>query len=431
MDLIKPFKGICYNTKKVSLEKVTAPPYDIIDQKDQNTFYEKDEHNVIRLILGKINETDTDENNRYTRAGDYLDKWIGEDTLSEDKEAFYYILKQDYKIGGVSRSSYGVIAAIRVHPWTDKIILPHEKTLSKPKADRLNLFKATSANLSPVYMLYEDDNKTADRFLSLYSETHEASGSFTDTAGVVNTFWKMSEADGRVFADYINKRNLFIADGHHRYETALNYKEYRKSLDENNNEEKPYNFVMTYLTGAIEDRLTIFPTHRMIFNFGKDKIKNSFTEIKKYFDVTDVFSLDEMKTKLKNNFSKHAYGFYMKGETFKVMTLKECVSLKEAMPNEKTEATRELDVRILHSLVFENILSATPEMQADASVIRYTRDDNEACERVDSGEFEAAVFLNPTPLSSIIKVSLAGDVMPQKSTFFFPKLPSGIVMRKM
>ena len=429
MNVINPFKSLRYNTDKVSLDMVAAPPYDIIDSQEQKSLYEKHENNIIRLILGDMHDDDTENNNRYTRAKEYLDSWSKEQILIEDDKPYFYILRQDYQIDDIKKSTYGIIAAVRLHKWEEGIILPHEKTLNKPKEDRLKLFKATSANLSPVYMLYEDDDRMADRFIELYTESNATLLSFIDTAGVVNSVWAMALDECIEFSTHINKKTLFIADGHHRYETSLAYKEYRESID-GKDDNAPYNFIMAYITGAIEDKITIVPTHRLLFNIGIDKIKPLVHSLEKYFDIKNIASYEEASTLMDKNFDKHSFTIYIKGQSFIFITLKENIDTCDLL-NEKTKSLANLDVKILHSLILENMLGITVEEQASGTSISYMRDGKESIDKVNSGEYKAAILLNKTPLKSIIDISNDREVMPQKSTYFFPKLPSGIVMRKM
>lgn len=431
MALINAFKSLRYNKGKVALEDVIAPPYDVISEELQKSLHEKSSYNIINLILGYTKEDDDENNNRYIRARECLDSWQKENILLEDDDDFFYILKQEYKMFGQTRATFGIIANVELHNWEEGIILPHEKTLDKPKQDRLKLMKATDLNLSPVYMLFEDEQKNINDFIFMYTETNDPIFSFTDTDEVVNTMWSMPVGKCGAFTDVLNQQKLYIADGHHRYETALEYKKYRQAQDSTKDKNASYNYIMTYITGALEGRISLLPTHRMLFNIGVDKIKSLVESgLNEYFDIQKVSSYEAADALMKEKYDKHTFILYSKEEGFVFIALKDGLD-KLALLNVKSKALSELDVKILHTLVLENILGITAQEQADGTRISYTRDKNLAISEVDNGNCEAAIILERTPLKSIIDVSNDREVMPQKSTYFFPKLPSGMVMKRL
>ncbi len=431
MALINPFKSLRYNLDKVSLDDVSAPPYDIINSEQQEILYGKSPYNVINLILGHVKDGDDDSDNKYTRARQCLDSWKSEGILVEDEENCFYVLKQEYKIFGQPKSTFGIIANVELHEWSDGIVLPHEKTLNKPKKDRLKLMKATDMNLSPIYVIYEDDQKNIDDFLSLYTETHEPIFSFTDIEDVVNTLWLMPVEKCGAFTDVLNQQKLYIADGHHRYETALDYKKYRASQDGGKDKNASYNYIMTYITGAIDSRISLLPTHRMLFNIGAEAITSLVDEkLGQYFDVTKVDSYDAADAMMKTAYDRHAFIIYSKESGFVFVALKNGLD-KRALLNVESEALANLDVKVLHTLVLENMLGITEHEQASGSHIRYTRDATYAISEVIEGHYDAAIILKRTPLKSVMAIADDKEVMPQKSTYFYPKLPSGMVMKQM
>ncbi len=432
MALINPFKSLKYNQDKVSMQDVIAPPYDIIDDELQKSLHDKNPYNIINLILGYAKEGDDENNNRYTRAREALDSWKQEGVLVEDEEDFFYILKQEFKMFGQMRATFGIIANVKLHNWEEGVILPHEKTLDKPKEDRLKLMKATDINLSPIYMLFEDEQKNINDFIAMYTEINDPIFSFTDTDEVINTMWNMPVEKCGAFTDVLNQQKLYIADGHHRYETALEYKKYRQAKDgDGADKNASYNYIMTYITGALEGRISLLPTHRMLINVGVDKITSLVdNDLNEHFNVKKVPSYERADALVKESYDKHAFIIYSKNDGFVFITLKDGLD-KAALLNVESKALAELDVKILHTLVLENILGITVQEQADGTRIRYTRDNRFAISEVDAGNCEAAIILERTPLKSIIEVSNDREVMPQKSTYFFPKLPSGMVMKQM
>ncbi len=444
MSLINPFKSLKYNTEKVYLNDVIAPPYDIISREQQKQLHAKSEYNVINLILGEVKDTDDDTNNRYTRAKESLDKWLDDGIIVEDAEECFYILKQEYEIYRQANGSYentkcyekkytfGIIANVELHEWFENVVLPHEKTLDKPKKDRLKLLKATNVNLSPIYIVYEDDQKNIDEFIHMYTQSNNPIFKFTDTENVVNTVWSMSVEKCGAFTDVLNQQKLYIADGHHRYETALEYKKYmQEKTGDTKNKTASYNYIMAYITGALEERISIIPTHRMLIHIGAEKIKSLIDEkLGQYFDIQKVDSYEKAAILMNESYDKHSFILYTKESNFLFIVLKDRFDKQELL-NIKSKALADLDVKILHTLILENMLGITEKEQASGDHIRYTRDDSFAISEVDNGNCDAAVILERTPLKSIIAVANDKEVMPQKSTYFYPKLPSGMVMRKL
>lgn len=435
---IRAFKGLRYNSEVVSYEKVTAPPYDVIDEDERNALLSQDPHNVVRLILGDQSEGDTEENSRYTRARDTLAAWCADGSLRHDEAPAYYILRQRYTNKyGEKKETIGVVAALRLSPFGEGVVLPHERTLSKPKADRLELIKKTATNLSQVYLMYRDDDDAVYAALTAFADANAPVATFTDKTNVENIVWVMPEAEGAKMKACIDAKTLYIADGHHRYETMIAYRDYRREVD-GMDADADYEFGMVYLTACSERYQSVYPTHRLIFDIPQDIIGALPKALETHFTVEAIPVGDDIKKArdllfrfMHERKALHTFGLFRKGDNvFYQFTLKGEAVLKEKMKDEEA-IVRELDVPILHTLVLEELLSLDKERQAAQTNLTYTRDDDFAIDAVVDGDYQAVFLLNATPLTSVLDVSDAKAIMPQKSTYFFPKLPSGVVFRTM
>ena len=271
MAKVVPFKGFRYNTEKFSnLDSVTAPPYDIVSADGVQELYNKDEYNIERIDNGMDFDSDTDDNNRYTRSGDYLSKWINEQALIRENDDAFYIYEQIFSLndGKPAHSLKGIISLVQLAEFSENIILPHEETISKAKDDRLKLMRETAANTSPIYSLYLDEEETIARLIEANSEG-EPDISFM-AADVKQNLWivKDKEVLNRITKLFANKK-LYIADGHHRYETALNYRRERHEADGSGIGTKDYDYIMMMLVSASNSGLFVFPTHRLVKNIDR------------------------------------------------------------------------------------------------------------------------------------------------------------------
>lgn len=418
---IHPFTGLRYDEKRFPLDLVTAPPYDIISPEARDEFERTHENNVVKLILGKEKSGDTDADNKYTRARGYLDAWMRDKVLIRDDVPQYYILSQEYTSkNGSRRRTLGIIAELTLSPFGGGIVLPHEKTLSKPKEDRLKLFSATGANLSQVFMLYRDDG--AVRMFLEAAASRPPLASFTDTAGVRNSLWAVPAGADDIALAFRDKK-LYIADGHHRYETAVHY---RDMMREKHGAGGAYDRVMIYMTAA-DDALSIYPTHRMISGIPAHAVSALPKAVSPLFTVTplarDIPHADALAKET------HAFVYVTRDGSYKI-ALKPNVDLAAEISGASPEV-RSLDVTVLHRLILEPVFGITAEHLSAQTNLTYTRDDAEALASVASGKAQAAFMLNATPLASVLAVADEGSFMPQKSTYFFPKLPSGLVFRLM
>ena len=423
MAVIKPFRGMRFDTEKAGeLKTLCCPPYDIISEEERKEFIKQNEYNVIRLELPKEGE------DVYARAGEVLDMWRSKGILIHEDKPAIYIYEMEFNAYNKRRSVKGMIARVKVEEFSKGVILPHEFTLSKAKTDRFNLMKATNCNFSQIYALYMDSEHTTLKTIDEQSD-FDAQYEFTDDDNITHRLWVCT--DEAVIAKLINDfadRKLYIADGHHRYETAVNYRNWCR---ENgiSKEGDPQDYQMIYLVDMEHPGLIVFPTHRMVRDlesFDKNKVLRSCEE---YFDIEKYTSVGNMNTVLTKQYKegKKAFAFYCgKGEWY-LLTLKDLAVMDSVLP-ELSPASRQLDVSVLHSLVLEKTMGIDKENMANQINLTYTKFFEEAIMKVDKGEFQCSFILNPTRVTEIRDVAAAGEKMPQKSTYFYPKMITGMVM---
>lgn len=428
---VKPFEGIHYNKGKIeNLDDVMSPPYDIISEEMQETLYNKHPNNFVRLILGKINPDDNDDNNRYTRAKKMFDEWLDESILKGSNKPAIFPYKISYKLDGKDKTMNGFFVLLKLDP-SYKLVKAHERTLSKPKADRLNLMRACHSNLEPIQLLYIDEADT------IRKKTDEVIDEpIIDVVGYDGFNHKLWKLEDENIISMIQKQLkddiLFIADGHHRYQTAINYAEEMKEKTGNTNPDAPFNYRMVILANIFDEGLAILPTHRFVkkdidWDEAIEKLKEYFTiEEKKpngkNAEETSVKIMKDISTK-----NKHKFAIYLK-DKYLVLTLKDEKSM-DKFAGDRSKTWRTLDVSILHKIVLEHVMGINQDNLEDH--VKYTRADEEAVKFVDSKKFDFSVLMNATKIGELKAIADAGEHMPQKSTYFLPKMLSGLVMYKM
>ena len=420
---IKPFKGMRYNTFLAGkIGELCCPPYDIISEEERLGYIAENEYNVIRLELPKEGE------DVYKTAGEVLDMWRNTGVLVHEIKPAVYIYEEEFNAYNKRSSVKGIIVRVKVEEFSKGVILPHEFTLSKAKADRFNLMKATNCNFSQIYALYMDEEHTTLKTIDRLSD-RKPDQKFTDNDHVTHKLWIIT--DEKVIEKLVNDfadRKLYIADGHHRYETALNYRNYCR---ENgiSKEGDPQDYQMMYLVDMQHPGLVVFPTHRMVRDlesFDKDEVLKGCEE---YFDIKKFTSVGNINSELAKQYKqgKKAFGFYCgKGEWY-LLVLKDIEVMAKVLPD-LSEASQQLDVSVLHSLILEKTMGIDKENMANQINLTYTKFFEEAIMKVDKGEFQCSFILNPTRVTESRDVAAAGEKMPQKSTYFYPKMITGMVM---
>jgi uncharacterized protein (DUF1015 family) len=416
MAQVRPFRGILYDTKKIDIASVVAPPYDVISPSVRDDLYEKDKNNIVRVILGKEKKSDTARHNKYSRAGELFNEWLKKKIFVKDKKRAIYIYTQQYLHKGRKRTRTGFIALMRIEDPRKSGVLPHEYTLSKPREDRLNLIEKTQANLSPIFSLFQDKENKINGILKPFIRSEEPLFAI-DLAGVTHKLWRMTDKGAiNGIRRHMRNKRIFIADGHHRYEVALAHRNrMRKTRPFNEN----MNHVMMYFSSLSEKggHITVLSTHRVVSNIEGFDESGIRLKLKKYFRVTNADSLEHVVGSVERAPRKmHMIGMYG-GKRFYLLALKK---------GSCDHSSKKLDVTILHDLIISKILGVkNPE-----SSIKYIRDEGVAVSLVDKGSYELAFFLRPTAVSDVKALAEKGEMMPQKSTYFYPKLLTGLVINK-
>jgi uncharacterized protein (DUF1015 family) len=424
MPTIRPFRGIRYNQSKVSITTVVAPPYDVISPEQQNAYYEKNPFNIVRLILGR-------EEDRYAAAAKAFAEWQSAGVLLRDEKPAVYPLIQTFQnADGSTIRRKGFIALCRLEEFEKGIVLPHEKTLSKAKEDRFKLFKATNSNFSQVFGLYSDPKKKVDAIVTSFFTSPAAID--VTFEGIRNQLWVLSDASAlEKIEKEMEPKQVLIADGHHRYETALAYRDLMRSQNPHHTGTELYNYVMMFFTNLDDEGLVIFPTHRVIHSLPKFNWSAVSSSIKQYFELKEFFSHKELLKELALR-KRHSYGIIVEKEPqFFVASLKNETMLDSLVPSEAPGEVKELDVVLLHSFILGKVLGISIEAQEKKLNIHYIQRIEDCVEEVKNGTAQIAFIVNPTRIEQVRAVAKAGHTMPQKSTFFYPKLLSGLVLNKM
>lgn len=421
----KGFKGLRFNTEKAgSIASLVCPPYDIISEHQRIAYIKENEYNIIRLELPKGNDP-------YAEAAKLVEEWESSGILIREKKDAVYIYEEEFTAYGKRQSIKGCILRVKLEDFDKGIILPHEFTLSKAKEDRLSLMKATHCNFSQIYTLYSDKHRVTDSKLDRLS-SGAPDIELTDSDGVTHRLWIVTDEKevSSICIDFADRR-LFIADGHHRYETALNYRNYcRENGLSKAGDAVDYQMMM--LVNMEHPGLVVFPTHRIVrdlADFDKDKVITACSE---YFDIsrhTEPDKIEETLTPLYKE-GKKAFCMYCGGKEWYLLILKSTEPMKKFLPN-VSKASQGLDVSVLHTLILENIMGIDAENMAKQINLTYVKRLDEAIAEVNEGRANCAFILNPTKISEICEVSSAGEKMPQKSTYFYPKLITGLVMNKL
>ena len=432
-----PFRGLRYNQEAIAdLSRVVSPPYDIISPELQKHFHDKDTHNAIHLEYGLELPDDDGGNNRYARAAASLDRWLQDRILVPEPAPAFYFCREEYRVPGGGRAVRdGFIGAIRLVDFSQGIVLPHERTHSGPKEDRLKLLEATGANLSPVYSLYPDADLKVTSLLKEATESRDPDIDFSDEAGTRQMLWVIDDpAVTSSLSEALSERNLFIADGHHRYETALAYSEARRAAGDA--EGLPHDYLMMYLSSMDDESQPILPVHRFISGLGKETLAQWKKELEGDFHITSVpGSGGDRAASLISSLEaapadRNAFGIYIAADdSYHLLTARRPRPLIGSDDSDHSPAWRSLDVAVLDRMVFAELLGMTPGGKNAGARVRYVERTDQALVEIDGGGFDIAFFVRPTTMAEVRNIARAGDKMPQKSTYFFPKPLTGLVFR--
>lgn len=429
---IAPFRGVLYDFTKVDASAVLAPPYDVIDDAGRAALADKDPKNCIRLILPA-----GDGDAKYAAAAETLDGWLDDGTLVRDERPAIYRYHQIFtsaELGGAQVTRRGFIAAVRLHRFDEGVILRHELTLKGPKIDRLNLMKATGAHLSQIFTLYSDPAQETDRAFAAVEKGEPVFDGVTDD-GTRHRLWRVTDREtiGQV-AKVIASRKLYIADGHHRYETMIALRDHmREQAGGELDRDSAGEYGTLFLANMDDPGLVVLPTHRLVHSLADfdsaallDKASRFFTARSIEGGASDAASIRRLLADAGT--SGPSVALVLPGsDDAHVLTLKPDFDPAGA-GLELPAVLRQLDVSVLHGVIFEHILGITKEAQEAKTNLRYYKDTTKAL--AERGEGQALFLMNATPVAQVRAVSDAGEVMPQKSTFFYPKIASGVLFTK-
>ena len=419
---VRPFRALQFTEKAGDIASLTCPPYDIISEEQRRAYLACNPHNVIRLELPREGE------DFYATAGETLAGWLRDGLMAVADTPAFYLYAIDFTVADRTYNVAGVIGEVELTPFSEGIVLPHEETLSKAKADRFDLMTATGCNFSNIYSLYQD----GDNILNVmdFAATAPLVYDMVDEAGLRHRLWAITDVDdqAKLSAHFADKK-LYIADGHHRYETAINYRDSRRAQGAPVG--GPADHVMMMLVEMSHPGLVVFPTHRLVRGLDGFDSKALLCACAEQFELKTL-PLCEVKPQLDAAYAagKKAFGFYTGGEEATLLTLKDEAVMDALLP-ELSEASRRLDVTVLHTLILEQRLHIDKANMAAQRNLTYTRSTEEALKSVNRGESQCAFLLNPTRVEEIGAVAAAGEKMPQKSTYFYPKLITGLTMRYM
>jgi len=410
---IKPFRAIHYSKDVIGrdLSAVITQPYDKIDAKMQDEYYRKHEYNFVKLILPR-------EENRYEMAAKRLKEWKEKGVLVRCRAPAIYVYTQEFELQGKKYVRRGFIAAMRLHPFEERVVLPHEKTHRGPKEDRLNMLRATKTNLEAGFVLYKDDGRVRD----IINETIKGEPKFygVDDYGTVTRLYPVKDPEKiKVIQDVLRDKQVVIADGHHRYETAVYFRDEMRSKVPDWKENHAFNYRMTYMVSLDDEGLVVLPTHRLL---AKVKIgEDHWDQIRKYFSVEEIDPA-EAEAYLDARRDKNAFVVY---QDEKAYGLELTGDVSSFMDPSWSEAYKSLDAVVLREVIFRIMGVVDPKIDED---IFYERWINDAIARVDGGEAKVAFLLNPTPPEKVLEVARHMERMPQKTTDFYPKVISGFTM---
>jgi len=429
MATIRPFKGVRYNPEKITdLSTVISQPYDRVRHGLQDKYYGQSPYTIVRIIKGKEEAGDDEGNNVYTRARGYYDTWLQEGVLMREEVPAFYALYQTTTLpDGSKRTRKGLIAALELSRFDEGTVLPHERTHSGPKVDRLNLMRATEVNFGHIFMLYP-----GGRINDLLDKAIEGQPGFELRElfehDVVQQFWPVTDPDlvQAIVEEMAPRRNLIIADGHHRYETAITYRDEMRVKYPDAPANAGFNYRLVTLVSMEDPGLVILPTHRVIHSYEKMDGAAALEKAKEYFEVTPVADRAALEAALAEATpSNPRFGFY--DGAYAALALRDPAVLEELLPDRSPD-WRLLDVAVLHEIFIERVLEIDKAAIERKENIEYLRDPQMGYDNVDQGKANFLLVMNPTRMAQVRDCTTAGEKMPQKSTDFFPKVIAGLVM---
>jgi len=436
---IRPFHGLRYNQQIINdLATVICPPYDIIPPQMQQDLYHRNQYNFIRLEHGRELPTDTATVNKYSRSVGTLEQWLEQGILKIDEEPAIYLHDHYFTYQGKEYRRRGITCRVRLVEWDEKVIRPHEGTLVKPKGDRLNLLWALQANTSPILALYEDLGQQVLSLLAAQA-SNQPIISLSHADGEGHNVWAITEPEAiERIASSLAHQPLYIADGHHRYESALSYQRERRACSSSSGGED-FNFVMMTLVDFFDPGLVILPPHRLVRGLSESTIGGLMARLESFFEIEklslkmpDVWQqVDGLlaDTKIKESNKVRLVVFGLLSEYLIILKLRDFTAISQMMPHFHSELYKRLDVSILDHVILERLLGLNSNREE--AILGYCHDKQDAVERVLDQEYQLAFLLSPVKAEEIKAIADADDRMPRKATYFYPKLPAGLIINRL
>jgi len=431
---VRPFQGIRYDPQKVDLARVVAPPYDVISPRDQVRYYQQDPHNVVRLIAGEVRLSDNPEDNKYTRAAGFFTEWLRKGVLRREPGPCLYIYRHQFVDPGtgLTHSRRGILGVVELEPFGDGV-LPHERTHARAKADRLSLTRAVEANLSPVFALYEDPRSAVGPIaVAAMARTPELS--ITGVDGDQHTIWSLSGAQPvKELAAVFSASRLYIADGHHRYETALNFRDKQRHEHPEAPPDAAFNYVLMLLVDVQDSGLIILPTHRVLHDLEGFDAPALMRRLAVRHHVLPRADRAALLAAMNEPTPDHRIGLAFAQTSPSTLVGKgrggglPTFATVDIKRRPTSDPVSQLDVAVLHREVLEGELGLQELLLEQERYVSYAREVDAVLDRAAAGEAQAAFLVRPPAVSDVVAVARAGQVMPQKSTYFYPKPASGIV----
>ena len=432
---INPFYGIRYNPAIISdLSRVICPPYDIIDLELQNKLYEISEYNFVRIEYNRELPQDTMDDNRYTRAASCISRWLQENVFIYENRPAIYIHHHNFSLNGKSYVRRNLITLVKLEEWETRKILPHENIMSKPKSDRLNMLWTCHANTSPVLALYEDPGRAINSTLSV-EENGKPEIDIYDIFGERHQVWVVTRPEIiQTVKNIMREQPLYIADGHHRYDSALTFRKEKILQQCPGTGEEGYNYIMMSLVSFDDAGLVILPTHRLVRGISRSVLNSLRDKLNAFFDIEEIDTLlpdfeDRVDQKIRgitaetDQIMLAIYG--LKESSLLVLKLRSQAEINNLMPKFHGEIYHKLDISLVDHVILANMLGLSSEQEQVS--LAYSHDWKEAIKRIRNQEYQLLFILNPVKPDLIKAIANEGDRMPRKSTYFYPKSPAGLV----
>ena len=413
---IRPFKVIRYTRKAGDHQNLITQPYDKIDPALQREYYKKSAYNYCRLILPI-------ENNKYKAAQQRIQNWLREGILSKDEEPAVFVSRQDFKLSGRIYTRTGLIAALRLYSYGESIVFPHEITYKEPKADRLHMLQTVQKDLEPVFLIYSDPEKVTIDFFADITKTKPAI-EVEDSFGVKHVLWRVTDPQMlKLVQKAMENKKLVITDGHHRYESAITYRDERRKK-EKWTEDSAFNFHMCYMVPVQDEGLVVLSTHRLLREF--ELTNDTLEALKCFFAISEISpTVNALESFLKGHINEHAFCIYNGSKAYGLLLKDEKIASELVNASCPKEACL-LDVVILRDIVFKHVIKVG-KLKMDATIL-YTGSTRSALERVDSGQAKLAFLVNPINPETVWQIAQKNRRLPEKSTDFYPKPVSGLMM---